>query len=221
MATARRLYVGWQWRLVRLAIGACLVALLVSPVELASGGRTALGILAALLIASAVPWTRIPWNEVYANIQLQKLGLEVSGSSLSRLQKERYVNYLSAKVKDVALPEGSEARAVLEVSSQLLWDLSIEELRGCVSLDGTLVSRELRLLGPGSRPRLPRLRPTRLRVAFPLSADALEKLRERRAREEPVHWMFELELKVKFSSGETGVWEAKQLDYAQLPELAS
>lgn len=216
MTTVRHLYVAWQWRLVRFVVGAGLLVPL-TQFELDAAGEISLTLAVIGLVASAVPWTKLPWHELYANIQQQKLGLETTGSYLSRLQKEKYANYLGAKVKDVGAFWGPEAQVTVDVSSQLLWDLWVEELRGSATLDGNVVSRELRVLGPRSRPVLPRLRRSRLQVGFPVTSGVYERLRVASERKEQVHWTLDLELAVKFSSGETGSWTARDLAHDQVP----
>lgn len=176
--------------------------------------------LAIGLMLSAVPWRKLPWQDIFVNVQQQKLSFETSGSYLMKSQKQNYANRLSIRVTDLtADTEMEKVSVIFELSNNLLWDLSVVELRGSARLGAQIISQDLTPSEPVSSCQLRRLRPSKIKVNFPVEAGILEQLDDRREQENKAHWKFELEWKLKFSSGEEVVWKPKEIQFEELPSI--
>jgi len=219
MGSSRRFYEGRIWRIGRFVLGILLIAIAIST-GASSVPWSILRLLAIGLMLSAVPWKKLPWNDIVANVQQQKMSFETSGSYLMRSQKQNYANRLSIRVTELtADTEMEKVSVIFELSNNLLWDLSVVELRGSARLDAQLISQDLRLSEPVSSYQLRRLRASKMKVNFPIEAGIIDQLNDKREQENKAYWEFESEWKLKFSSGEEVVWKPKETQFEGVPSI--
>jgi len=219
MRSKRQFYEGGRWRIGRFVVGILLVAL-ASRIGSSSVLWSILLFLAIGLILSAVPWKKLPWDDILANIQRQKLSFEPSGSYLMKSQKQNCSNHLSIRVTELtADTEMEKLNALFELSNDLLWDLSVVELRGSARLDARIISQDLRLSEPVSSYQLRNLRHSKIMVNFPVEAGILDQLNDKREQENKAYWEFELEWKLKFSSGEEVIWKPGVTQFEEVPSI--
>jgi len=169
---------------------------------------------------SAIPWEKLPWQDILANVQQQKLSFETSGSYLMKSQKQNYSNRLSIKVTKLTTDtEMGTVNVIFELSNDLLWDLSVVELRGSARLDAQIISQDLRLSEPAFRYQLRKLRRSKTKVNFPIKAGTLHQLNDKGEQENKAYWEFELEWKLKFSSGEEVIWQPDVTHFEKAPSI--
>jgi hypothetical protein len=219
MGSNRQFYEGRRWRIGRFVVGILLVAL-ASRMGSSSVLWPILLFLAIGLMLSAVPWKKLPWQDIFAIIQQQKLSFETSGSYLLKTQKQNYPNWLSIRAAELTTDtEKEKVNVTFELSNSLTWDLSVVELRGSARLGAQIISQDLRLSEPVSSYRLRRLRPSKIKVNFPVEAGILDQLNDKRGQEDKAYWQFELEWKLKFSSGEEVVWKPEEIQFEEVPSI--
>ena len=220
MGSIRRFYKGRSWRIGRLVLGILLIATAIT--RGASSAPWSILLFSAIgLILSAVPWERVPWDDIVANIQQQKMSFETSGSQLMRAQKQDYANRLSIGVAELIVDtEMEKVSVILELSNDLLWDLSLLAFRGSAKLDSQTISQDLRLSKPASSYQLRRLRSCKIEVNFPIEVGIMDQLNHKREQENKAYWGFELEWKLKFSSGEEVVWRPNETQFEAVPSTA-
>lgn len=219
MGSKTQFYQGLRWRIGRFVIGILLVAL-ASRMGASSVPWSILVFLAIGLMLSAVPWKKLPWQDIFAVIQQQKLSFETSGSYLLKTQKQNYPNWLSIRAAELTTDtEMEKVNVIFELSNDLLWDLSVVELRGSARLDTQRISQDLRLSEPVSSYRFRKLRPSKIKVNFPVEAGILNQLNDKREQEHKAYWEFELEWKLKFSSGEEVIWNPKETQFEEVPRI--
>jgi len=219
MGSSRRFYEGTSWRIGRFVLGTLLIAIAIRT-GASSAPWSILLFLAIGLMLSAVPWKKLPWDDIVANVQQQKISFETSGSSLMRAQKQDYANRLSIRVTELtADTEMEKVIVILELSNDLLWDLSVVELRGSARLDAQTISQDLRLSEPASSYQLRRLGPSKIKVNFPIEAGIIDQLNDKREQENKAYWEFELAWKLKFSSGEEVVWRPQETQFEAVPSI--
>jgi len=219
MTIRRHLYQGRRWRVGRLVVGILLVAL-VSRIQPLSVLPSAFLLVGVALILSAVPWKKLPWRDIYATIQHQKLSFEISGFSLLKTQKQNYPNWLSITATELTTDiERGNVNATFELSNDLLWDLSLVELQGSARLDAQTVSQDFGLSQPVSSYRFRRLRPSKIKVNFPVESGIFGQLNDKREQQNKAYWEFELQWKLKFSSGEEVTWQPKEIHFEEVPRI--
>jgi len=217
MGSSRRFYEGTSWRIGRFVLGTLLIAIAIRT-GASSAPWSILLFLAIGLMLSAVPWKKLPWDDIVANVQQQKISFETSGSSLMRAQKQDYANRLSIRVTELtADTEMEKVIVILELSNDLLWDLSVVELRGSARLDAQTISQDLRLSEPASSYQLRRLGPSKIKVNFPIEAGIIDQLNDKREQENKAYWEFELAWKL--SSGEEVVWRPQETQFEAVPSI--
>jgi hypothetical protein len=219
MGGIKQFYQGGRWRIGRLGLG-ILVVVIITSTGASSVLRPILLSLAAALILSAVPWERLPWNDIVANMQQQKMSFDMTASHLMRAQKQDYADRLSSRVAELtANTEMEKVSVIFELSNNLFWDLTVVELRGSAKLDAQTISQDLSLSEPVSSYRLKRLRSGKIKVSFPTGAGVINQLNDKREQEETAYWGFDLAWKLKFSSGEEVVWKPEETQFEAVPSI--
>jgi len=219
MRSKRRFWEGGRWRIGRFALGILLVAL-ASRMGASSVPWSILLFLAIGLMLSAIPWKKLPWQDIFANVQQQKLSFETSGSYLMKFQKQNYSNRLSIRVTELTTDtEMGTVNVIFELSNDLLWDLSVVELRGSARLDAQIISQDLRLAEPVSTYQLRKLRHSKIKVNFPIEAGILHQLNDKGEQENKAYWEFELAWKLKFSPGEEVIWKPGVAHFEKAPSI--
>jgi len=165
-------------------------------------GRFVLGIV-LIAIAIRTGASSVPWSILL----LLAIGLILSAVPWKKLPE------LTADT------EMEKVIVILELSNDLLWDLSVVELRGSARLDAQTISQDLRLSEPASNYQLRRLRPSKIKVNFPIEAGIIDQLNDKREQENKAYWEFELEWKLKFPSGEEVVWRPKETQFEAVPSI--